>query len=119
MLDLGGNASQEELEPFLEIKTKIGIVHFYLLRREGRDNIDLYIGVNPMDRKILVKGKAGETYLVDKAEIPQIASLESAVRFLQKVNENYGIEEVRVLDEKTYARTGLSSHLSEIAKMFA
>ncbi len=119
LLDLGRATSQEELEPFLEIRTKMGIVYFYLLRREGRDNIDLYIGVNPKDRKILVQGKAGETYLVDKADIPQVVSLEDAVHFLQKVNENYGIEEVRVLDEKTYARTGLSSHLSEIAKMVA
>ncbi len=106
LLDLGENASQEELEPFLEIKSKIGVVHFYLLRREGRDNIDLYIGINPKERKILVKGKAGETYLVDKAEIPKVVSLESAVRFLQKVSENYGIEEVLVLDEKVYAKTG-------------
>ncbi len=119
LLDLGGNASWEELEPFLEIRAKIGVVHFYLLRREGRDNIDLYIGVNPKDRKILVQGKAGETYLVDKAEIPQVVNLEQAVRFLQKVSENFGIEEVFVLDEKVYAKTGLSFHLSEIAEMVA
>ncbi len=121
LLDLGRATSQEELDPFLEIRTKMGVVHFYLLRRLGRDNVELYIGVNPMDRKILVQGKAGETYLVDKAEIPQIASLEDAIYFLQKANENFGIEEVRVLDEDAYTRTGLSSHpiLSEIAKMVA
>jgi len=121
LLDFGETTSQEGVEPFLEIRTKtqLGIVHFYLLRREGRDNIDLYIGVNPKDRKILVQGKAGETYLVDKAEIPKVVSLESAVRFLQKVSEDYGIEEILVLDEKTYAKTGLSSHLSGIAEMVA
>ncbi len=118
LLDLG-RATSEELEPFLEIRTKMGVVHFYLLKRLGRDNVDLYLGVNPMDRKILVQGKAGETYLVDKAEIPQVVSLESAIYFLQRVSENFGIEEVLVLDEKTYARTGLSSHLSGIAKMVA
>jgi hypothetical protein len=111
--------SQEEAEPFLEIRTKMGVVHFYLLKREGRDNIDLYIGVNPVGRKILVQGKAGETYLVEKASIPQIASLKSAIHFVQKVNENFGIEEMIVLDEKVYARTGLSPALSEIAKMVA
>jgi hypothetical protein len=121
LLDLGRDASQEELEPFLEVRTKIGVVHFYLLRRAGRDNIDLYIGVRPEERKILVQGKAGETYLVAKASIPRIASLESAIHFLQKVNENFGIEEVCVLDEKIFARTDLSSHpiLSEMAKMVA
>jgi len=113
------NSSQEELKPFLSVRTKTGVVHFYLLRREGRDNVDLYIGVNPNERKILVQGKAGETYLVFKADIPRIASLEEAIYFLQKVNENFGIEEVLVLDEKTFARAGLSSHLSEIAKMVA
>jgi hypothetical protein len=111
--------SQEEAEPFLEIRTKMGVVHFYLLRREGRDNADLYIGVNPNGRKILVQGKAGETYLVEKASIPQIASLEFAIHFVQKVNENFGIEEVIVLDEKVYARTGLSPVLSEMAKTVA
>jgi hypothetical protein len=111
--------SQEELEPFLEFRTKIGVVHFYLLRRVGRDNIDLYIGVNPVGRKILVQGKAGETYLVEKASIPQVASLKSAIHFLEKINENFGIEEVIVLDEKVYARTGLSPALSEITKMVA
>ncbi len=121
MLDLSyrRDSSQEELKPFLEIRTKMGVVHFYLLRREGRDNVDLYIGVNPKGRKILVQGKAGETYLVDKAEIPQVVGLESAIYFLQKVSENFGIEEVLVLNEETYAKTGLSSHLSEIAKMVA
>jgi hypothetical protein len=119
LLDLGRATSQEELEPFLDIRTKMGVVHFYLLRREGRDNVDLYIGVNPMDRKILVQGKAGETYLVDKAEIPKVVSLESAVRFLQKVSENFGIEEVLVLDEKSYAKAGLSPCLSGIAKKVA
>jgi hypothetical protein len=119
LLDLGRDTSQEELVPFVEFRTKIGVVHFYLLRRVGRDNIDLYIGVNPVGRKILVQGKAGETYLVEKASIPQIASLESAIHFVQKINENFGIEEVIVLDEKVYARTGLSPALSEIAKMVA
>jgi hypothetical protein len=121
LLDLGRNTSQEELEPFLEFRTKMGVVHFYLLKRVGRDNIDLYIGVDPREKKVLVQGKAGETYLVNKASIPKIASLESAIHFLQKINENFGIEEVLVLDEKTYAKTGLSSHpiLSEIAKKVA
>ena len=119
LLDLGRDTSQEELEPFLEFRTKIGVVHFYLLRREGRDNVDIYIGVNPNGRKILVQGKAGETYLVSKADIPRVVSLESAIHFLQKVNENFGIEEVLVLDEKTLAKTGLSSHLSEMVKMVA
>jgi hypothetical protein len=119
LLDLGRATSQEELVPFVEIRTKMGVVHFYLLKRIGRDNIDLYIGVNPMDRKIFVQGKAGETYLVDKAEIPQVVSLESAISFLQKVNENFGIEEVLVLNKETYARTGLSSILSERTKMVA
>jgi len=121
LLDLGRDTSQEELVPFLEFRTKIGVVHFYLLKRVGRDNIDLYIGVNPVGRKILVQGKAGETYLVEKASIPQIASLESAIHFVQKVNENFGIEEVIVFNEEVYARTGLSSHpiLSEMAKMVA
>jgi len=119
ILDLGMETSQEGLVPFLEFKTKMGVVHFYLLKRLGRDNIDLYIGVNPVGRKILVQGKAGETYLVEKASIPKIASLESAIHFVQKVNENFGIEEVIVLDEKAYAKTGLPSHLSGIAKMVA
>jgi hypothetical protein len=119
LLDLGRDTSQEELEPFLEIRTKMGVVHFYLLKREGRDNVDLYIGVEPKERKVLVQGKAGETYLVPKASIPRIASLEESIQFLRKVNENFGIEEVLVLDEKTFARTGLSSHLSGIAKMVA
>jgi len=119
LLDLGRDTSQEELVPFLEFRTKMGVVQFYLLKRMGRDNIDLYIGVNPEKRKILVQGKAGETYLVPKANIPRIASLESAVQFLKKVNEDFGIEEVFVLDEKTFARTGLSSHLSGIAEMVA
>ena len=119
LLDLGRDTSQEELIPFVEFRTKIGVVHFYLLKRVGRDNINLYIGVNPNGRKVLVQGKAGETYLVSKAEIPQVVSLESAVNFLRKVNENFGIEEVLVLDEKTYARTGLSPILSEITKKVA
>jgi hypothetical protein len=119
LLDLGRDISQEELVPFVEFRTKIGVVHFYLLKREGRDNIDIYIGVNPVGRKILVQGKAGETYLVEKASIPQIASLKSAIHFLEKINENFGIEEVIVLDEKVYARTGLSPALSEITKMVA
>jgi len=118
ILDLpyGENSSQEELKPFLSVRAKIGVIQFYLLRRVGRDNIDLYIGVEPNGKKVLVQGKAGETYLVEKANIPQIASLEEAIHFLQKVNENFGIEEVVVLDEKTYARTGL---LSEMAKKVA
>ncbi|MFZ8859696.1 MAG: hypothetical protein ACO2PP_04235 [Thermocrinis sp.] len=119
ILDLGMETSQDGLVPFLELKTKMGGVHFYLLKRLGRDNIDLYIGVNPVGRKILVQGKAGETYLVEKASIPKIASLESAIHFVQKVNENFGIEEVIVLDEKVYTKTGLPSHLSGIAKMVA
>jgi hypothetical protein len=119
LLDLGRDTSQEELIPFVEFRTKIGVVHFYLLKRVGRDNIDLYIGVDPREKKVLVQGKAGETYLVNKASIPKIASLESAIHFLQKVNENFGIEEVIVLDEKTYARTGLSPILSEITKKVA
>jgi len=111
-----GNSSQEELKPFLEIKTKVGVIQFYLLRRVGRDNIDLYIGVETKERKVLVQGKAGETYLVPKANIPRIANLEETIHFLQKVSENFGIEEVLVLDEKTYARTG---YLSEMVKMVA
>jgi hypothetical protein len=118
ILDLpyGENSSQEELKPFLSVRAKIGVIQFYLLRRVGRDNIDLYIGVEPNGKKVLVQGKAGETYLVEKANIPQIASLQEAIHFLQKVNENFGIEEVVVLDEKTYARTGL---LSEMVKKVA
>jgi len=114
-----GTVSQEELKPFLNIRTKMGLVQFYLLRREGRDNIDLYIGMEPRERKVLVQGKAGETCLVPKANIPWIASLEETIHFLQKTNENFGIEEVLVLDEKTFARTGLSSYLSEMVKIVA
>jgi len=113
------NSAQEELKPFLDIKTKMGAIQLYLLRRVGRDNIDLYIGVEPKERKVLVQGKAGEAYLVDKASIPKIVSLEEAIHFLKKINENFGIEEVLVLDEKTYAKTGLSSYLSGMAKMVA
>jgi len=109
----GENSSQEELKPFLSVRSKMGVIQFYSLRRVGRDNIDLYIGVEPNGKKVLVQGKAGEIYLVEKADIPQIASLQEAVYFLQKVNENFGIEEVVVLDEKTFALTGLLSEMTK------
>jgi hypothetical protein len=117
----GRNSSKEELKPFLVIKTKIGMAEFYLLKRTNRDNIDIYICLGPEEGKRLVRGKAGETYLVDKASFPYIVSLEEAIHFLPKINKNFGIEEVIVLDEKTFALTGLSSHpiLSEIAKRVA
>ncbi len=115
----GEPSYQEELNPFLVLRTGRGEIHISLLKRLGRDNIDLYINVFPYEQKLLIKGKAGERYLAREGWITIRADLEEAFHFLKKFNEDYPIEEAIVLNEEAYARTGLSSHLSEIAKMFA
>jgi hypothetical protein len=106
---------QEELNPFLVLKTGKGEIQISLLKRLGRDNIDLYINLFPNEERFLIKGKAGETYLARRGWIKIMADLKGAFHYLGKFSEDYPIEEVIVLDEKTYARTGLSPILSEIA----
>jgi hypothetical protein len=115
----GEPSSQEELKPFLVLRTRRGEIQISLLKRLGRDNIDLYINVFPHEEKLLIKGKSGESYLARGGWIPIRADLEEAFHFLRKINEDYPIKEVLVLNEETYARTGLSSYLSEIAKRLA
>jgi len=112
---------QEELSPFLVLRTGRGEIQFSLLRRAGRDNIDLYITERPDEEKLLVLGKAGEVYLAIRGTSPRVANLEETFYFLERVHEDYGIEGAVVLDENTFALTGLSSHpiLSEMAKKVA
>jgi hypothetical protein len=107
---------QEELSPFLVLRTRRGEIQISLLRRTGRDNIDLYITERPDEEKLLVLGKAGEVYLAMRGTIPRVANLEETFYFLKRVHEDYGIEGAVVLDENTFTLTGLSSHpiLSEI-----
>jgi len=112
---------QEELNPFLVLKTGKGEIQISLLKRLGRDNIDLYINLFPDEGKVLIKGKAGETYLARRGWIKIMADLKGAFHYLGKFSEDYPIEEALVLNKETYARTGLSSHpiLSEIAQRVA
>jgi hypothetical protein len=117
----GEPSYQEELKPFLVLKTGKGEIQISLLRRLGRDNIDLYINIFPNEERFLIKGKAGETYLAKGGWITIRTDLEGAFHYLGRYNEDYPIEEVLVLDEETLSRTGLSFHpvLSEIAKRVA
>jgi len=85
----------------------------------NRDNIDLYITENPGEEKLLVVGKAGERYLVRWGWIAIRVNLEEAFHFLKRINKDFRIEEALVLNEEAYTRTGLSSILSEIARMVA
>ena len=111
--------SYEELKPFLVLRTGRGELHLSLLKRLNRDNIDLYITENPGEEKLLVVGKAGERYLVRWGWIAIRVNLEEAFHFLKRINKDFRIEEALVLNEEAYTRTGLSSILSEIARMVA
>jgi hypothetical protein len=117
----GEPSYQEELKPFLVLRAGRGEIQISLLKRLGRDNIDLYINVFPYEERLLIKGKSGESYLAREGWITIRADLEEAFHFLRKINEDYPIKEVLVLNEETYTRTGLSSHpiLSEMTKMVA